>query len=57
LAPKPSNEDLFGDISELKEQHKKNTDEFNKAQEMNKARMEQGLQAKLMERRHRKKNF
>ncbi|KAH3810039.1 hypothetical protein DPMN_138421 [Dreissena polymorpha] len=54
LAPMPSENDLFGDISALKEQYAKNTEEYLKAQQMNKARMEQGLQAKLAERRHKK---
>lgn len=54
LAPMPSESDLFGNISDLKEQYKKNTEEYVKAQEMNKARMEQGLQAKLAARRHKK---
>ncbi|XP_053387099.1 uncharacterized protein LOC123542084 isoform X4 [Mercenaria mercenaria] len=55
LAPQPCEQDLFGDISELKEQYKKDTEEFKKAQDLNKARMEQGLQAKLAARRHKKK--
>ena len=46
-----------GDIEGLKEQYKKNTEEFNKTQQMNKTRMEQGLQEKLQARRHRKKDF
>lgn len=54
LAPMPSQNDLFGDISELKEQYKKNTEDFNKVQEMNKIRMEQDLQCKLQARRHKK---
>lgn len=54
LAPMPSQKDLFGDISELKEQYKKDTEEFNKIQEMNKIRMEQDLQVKLQARRHKK---
>lgn len=54
LAPIPSEEDIFGDISQLKEAHRKNEEEFRKAQDLNKARMEQGLQAKLAQRRHRR---
>ena len=44
-----------GNISELKDQHEKELAEFNKAQETNKARMDQGLQEKLAARRSRKR--
>ena len=43
-----------GDISQLKEQYKKNTEDYMKTQDLNKARMEQCLQAKLAARRHKK---
>lgn len=43
-----------GDISELKEQYKRYNEDFMKTQGLNKARMEQGLQAKLAARRHKK---
>jgi len=53
LAPAP--DALFGNIDELKQQHEREIAEFNKAQDLNKARMEQGLQEKLAARRSRKK--
>ena len=40
-----------GNIQQLKLEHDKNLAEYNKAQELNKARMEQGLQEKLNARR------
>ncbi|ESO90962.1 hypothetical protein LOTGIDRAFT_122423, partial [Lottia gigantea] len=54
LAPAPSTEELFGNIEQLRKQHEQEMKEFEKAQEMNKARMEQGLQDKLRERRIRR---
>ncbi|XP_013415071.1 uncharacterized protein LOC106177002 isoform X1 [Lingula anatina] len=54
LAPPPSQEDLFGDIEELKKQHEREMEEFQRAQEINKARMDQGLQEKLKARRSRR---
>ena len=43
-----------GNIEQLKKQHEKEMAEFEKAQETNKARMEQGLQEKLAARRNRR---
>jgi len=57
LAPAPNQDDIFGDIDELKKQHEKEMEEFNKAQDVNKARMEQGLQEKLRARRSRKQRL
>lgn len=54
LAPPPSGEDLFGNIEQLKKQHEKEVSDFQKAQEMNKARLQQGLEAKLAARRHKR---
>ncbi|KAH9509685.1 hypothetical protein Btru_044242 [Bulinus truncatus] len=51
LAPPPSQEDLFGNIEQLKKQHEMDMAQIEKAQETNKARIEQGLQEKLRERR------
>ncbi|KAK2167467.1 hypothetical protein LSH36_27g03035 [Paralvinella palmiformis] len=51
LAPVPKNEDLFGNIDELKKQHEQQLAEFEHAQEVNKARMNQGLEEKLRARR------
>jgi len=51
LAPPPSSEELFGNIEELKEMHKQQIEEFEKAQSLNKTRMDQGLQEKLRARR------
>ena len=45
---------LSGNISQLKEEHQKETAEVLKMQEVNKARMQQGLQAKLQARRQKK---
>ncbi|XP_050398744.1 uncharacterized protein LOC126816350 isoform X1 [Patella vulgata] len=54
LAPAPSTDELFGNIEQLKKQHEQELKEFEKAQEINKARMEQGLQEKLRQRRNRR---
>lgn len=54
LAPLPSQDELFGNINQLKMEYEKDRAEFDKTQELNKARMEQGLQAKLQARRHKK---
>ncbi|KAL8572357.1 hypothetical protein ACOMHN_023126 [Nucella lapillus] len=51
LAPPPCQEELFGNIEQLKQQHERELAEFEKAQETNRARMEQGLQEKLAARR------
>ena len=40
-----------GDIADLKKQHEKELDEFEQAQEQNKARMDAGLQEKIRARR------
>ena len=42
-----------GNIEQLKKQHEKEISDFQKAQEMNKARLQQGLEAKLAARRNR----
>ncbi|CAG2240797.1 unnamed protein product [Mytilus edulis] len=55
LAPPPSEEMLFGNINKLKDQYTKEKSEFTKVQEMNKQRLDQGLQEKLAARRNRKK--
>lgn len=57
LAPTPTAEDLFGNIDQLKKQHEEELAEFEKAQEMNKARVEQGLQEKLRARRSRRRKI
>ncbi|KAK3095830.1 hypothetical protein FSP39_019713 [Pinctada imbricata] len=54
LAPPPSQETIFGNIEQLKKQHEKESADFDKAQEMNKARMQQGLDEKLAARRNRR---
>merc|ERR1712150_426247 len=51
LAPAPNQDDIFGDIDELKKQHEK------EMEDVNKARMEQGLQEKLRARRSRKQRL
>lgn len=55
LAPPPSQNDLFGDIEQLKKKHEEELAEFEKTQNMNRARVEQGLQEKLRARRSRKR--
>ena len=55
--PAPTQEDLFGNIDQLKKQHEEELAEFEKAQEMNKARVEQGLQEKLRARRSRRRKI
>lgn len=57
LAPAPTQEDLFGNIDQLNKQHEEELAEFEKAQEMNKARQEQGLQEKLRARRSRRRKL
>lgn len=57
LAPAPTAEDLFGNIDQLKKQHEDELAEFEKAQEMNKARVQQGLQEKLRARRSRRRKI
>jgi len=57
LAPAPNQEDLFGNIDQLKKKHEEEIAEFEKAQEMNKARVEQGLQERLQARRNRRKRM
>lgn len=57
LAPAPAAEDLFGNIDQLKKQHEEELAEFEKAQEMNKARVQQGLQEKLRARRSRRRKI
>ncbi|RUS88124.1 hypothetical protein EGW08_004086 [Elysia chlorotica] len=57
LAPPPSQEDLFGNIEQLKKQHEEEMAQIAKTQETNKARMEQGLQEKLRQRRSRRKRM
>ncbi|CAG5130832.1 unnamed protein product [Candidula unifasciata] len=52
LAPPPSQEDLFGNIEQLKEQHQQERAQIERIQEANRARMEQGLQEKLRQRRN-----
>jgi len=44
-----------GNIEELKKEHEKNIEAFNKAQEANKSRMDQGLKEKLAARRSRRR--
>ncbi|BFZ25738.1 hypothetical protein BsWGS_28777 [Bradybaena similaris] len=57
LAPPPSQEELFGNIEQLKEQHQQERAQIEKIQEANKARMEQGLQEKLRQRRSQRKRM
>ncbi|GFN93200.1 hypothetical protein PoB_001970600 [Plakobranchus ocellatus] len=57
LAPPPSQEDLFGNIEQLRKQHEQEMAQIEKTQETNKARMEQGLQEKLRQRRSRRKRM
>ncbi len=55
LAPPPSSEELFGNITELKETHKNQLADFEKAQSVNKSRMEQGLEEKLRARKSKRR--
>ena len=55
LAPPPSSEELFGNIEELKEAHKTQLADFEKAQTVNKTRMEQGLEEKLRARKSKRR--
>lgn len=55
LAPIPAQDVLFGNIEELKTKYEKQVAEFSKAQDVNKARVDQALQDKLRARRSRRK--
>eukprot|EP00794_Sanderia_malayensis_P019576 gene19576-21507_t len=55
LAPPPTSEELFGNISELKQAHKNQLADFEKAQTVNKTRMEQGLEEKLRARKSKRR--
>ncbi|KAI8503134.1 hypothetical protein Bbelb_189550 [Branchiostoma belcheri] len=57
LAPPPQQQDLFGDIEFIKKQHEKNVAEYEKNQEINRARMQQGLEEKLRARRKRRERL
>ncbi|OWF52754.1 uncharacterized protein LOC110447357 isoform X2 [Mizuhopecten yessoensis] len=50
----PSQDEIFGNMEELKKVHDQRISEYQKVEEMNKARMDQGLQEKLAERRQRR---
>lgn len=54
LAPAPNMELLFGDVERLKEQHEREMKELKEAQDLNKSRMQQGLEEKLRARRSRR---
>ncbi|CAD5125151.1 DgyrCDS13394 [Dimorphilus gyrociliatus] len=54
LAPAPNMELLFGDVERLKEQHEREMKELQQAQDINKARMQSGLEEKLRARRSRR---
>ncbi|PAA80174.1 hypothetical protein BOX15_Mlig001143g2 [Macrostomum lignano] len=54
LAPPPSEDQLFGDIDSIKKQYEIDMEEFQRAQDVNRARVEQGLQEKLAARKSRK---
>ena len=54
LAPVPDMDVLFGNIEELKTKYEEQVAQFSKAQEVNKARLDQALQDKLQARRIRK---
>ncbi|RWS27935.1 uncharacterized protein B4U80_00203 [Leptotrombidium deliense] len=54
LAPIPSNEQIFGKIQEVRNRHRQEILDFQRAQKMNQIRMMQGLKSKLAERRHRR---
>eukprot|EP00058_Branchiostoma_floridae_P017716 XP_002603205.1 hypothetical protein BRAFLDRAFT_126988 [Branchiostoma floridae] len=57
LAPPPQQQDLFGDIEFIKKQHEKNVQEYERSQEINRARMQQGLEEKLRARRKRRERL
>ncbi|XP_066270191.1 FK506-binding protein 5-like isoform X1 [Branchiostoma lanceolatum] len=57
LAPPPQQQDLFGDIEFIKQQHEKNVQEYERSQEINRARMQQGLEEKLRARRKRRERL
>lgn len=51
----PTQDALFGNIEELKSKYEEQVAEFSKAQDVNKARVDQALEDKLRERRNRRK--
>lgn len=55
LAPAPNIDDIFGDIDKLRKQHERDMEDLDKTQELNKARIDQGLQEKLRARLSRRK--
>ncbi|PAA47745.1 hypothetical protein BOX15_Mlig023585g1, partial [Macrostomum lignano] len=54
LAPPPSQDQLFGDIDSIKKQYEIDMEEYQRAQELNRTRVERGLQEKLAARKTRK---
>ncbi|XP_072020564.1 uncharacterized protein [Amphiura filiformis] len=57
LAPAPNMDDIFGNIEQLKQQHEEQQKEYEKQQEIAKARADQGLQDKLAQRRSRRRRM
>lgn len=55
IAAEPTQEEIFGNMEELKKHHEERINEYQKVEEMNKARVDQGLQARLAERLERRK--
>ncbi|XP_054162260.1 uncharacterized protein LOC128960213 [Oppia nitens] len=54
LAPMPSDNEIFGKIEQIRNQHKRATQEFQKTQRLNQARMSHGLKQKLHQRKSRR---
>ncbi|XP_069102788.1 GRIP1-associated protein 1-like isoform X2 [Argopecten irradians] len=54
IAALPSQDEIFGNMEELKKKHDQRIGEYQKIEEMNKARVAQGLEEKLAQRRQRR---
>ncbi|XP_060076503.1 rho GTPase-activating protein gacV-like [Ylistrum balloti] len=54
IAAIPSQEEIFGNMNDLKDEHQKRIEDHNKIVDMNKARVNQGLEEKLAARRLRR---
>lgn len=55
LAPTPSDNELFGNLQQMEATHRKQMEDLDKIQELNKAKQEQGLKEKLRERQSKRR--
>lgn len=57
LAPVPSNNELFGNMKQLEEMHRKQMSDFEQIQETNRARQQEGLKEKLRRRQSKRRKL